>query len=84
MTRTSARQPTSRDPLYDTVRQAARRLTVGIPTLHQLINAKVIPPRLSTDGAKSPSSSWDSYWRVPTIFGRHSAGRTTASRNCAS
>ena len=43
MTRTSARQPTSRDPLYDTVRQAARRLTVGIPTLHRLINAKVIP-----------------------------------------
>lgn len=40
---TSARQHASRDPLYDTVSQAARRLTIGVPTLHRLINAKVIP-----------------------------------------
>ena len=43
MTETSERQPTSRDPRYDTVREAARRLTIGVPALHRLINNRMIP-----------------------------------------
>ena len=40
------RQPAGRDDaLYDTVRQAARRLTIGVPTLHRLITAGPIPAR---------------------------------------
>jgi hypothetical protein len=37
------RQPVSGDPLYDTVRQAARRLTIGVPLLLRLIDSGVIP-----------------------------------------
>jgi excisionase family DNA binding protein len=38
------RQPANRDDaLYDTIRQAARRLTIAVPTLNRLIAAGVIP-----------------------------------------
>lgn len=37
------RQVGSGDPLYDSVRQAARRLTIGVPLLHRLIDSGVIP-----------------------------------------
>ena len=43
MTEATKRQPASRDPLYDTARQAARRLTIGVPSLHRLINTQLIP-----------------------------------------
>jgi hypothetical protein len=43
MTETTERQPASRDPLYDTAHQAARRLTIGVPALHRLINTRVMP-----------------------------------------
>jgi hypothetical protein len=36
-------QAASGDPLYDSVRQAARRLTIGVPLLHRLIDSAVIP-----------------------------------------
>ena len=40
------RQPAGRDDaLYDTVRHAARRLTIAVATLHRLINAGAIPAR---------------------------------------
>jgi hypothetical protein len=45
MTQTTERQPASRDLRYDTVRKAARRLTIGVPTLHRLINIGLIPAR---------------------------------------
>jgi hypothetical protein len=38
-----ARQALTGDPRYDTVREAARRLTIGVPSLHGLINTRVIP-----------------------------------------
>jgi hypothetical protein len=37
------RQRASGDPLYDSVRQAARRLTIGVPLLLRLIDSGVIP-----------------------------------------
>src|SRR6516164_11558048 len=37
------RQRASGDPLYDSVRQAARRLTIGVPLLLCLIDSGVIP-----------------------------------------
>src|SRR5262249_28596013 len=37
------RQPASGDPLYDSVRDAARRLTIGVPLLLRLIAGRVIP-----------------------------------------
>jgi hypothetical protein len=37
------RQPDRADPLYDSVRQAARRLTIGVPLLLRLIDSGVIP-----------------------------------------
>jgi hypothetical protein len=43
MTETTERQPASCDPLYDTARHAARRLTIGVPSLHRLINNRMIP-----------------------------------------
>ena len=43
MMETTERHGTRRDPLYDTARQAARRLTIGVPALHRLINIRVIP-----------------------------------------
>lgn len=38
-----ARQTLTSDPRYDTVREAARRLTIGVPSLHRLINNRMIP-----------------------------------------
>jgi hypothetical protein len=43
MMETTERHRTSRDPLYDNVREAARRLTIGVPALHRLINIRVMP-----------------------------------------
>jgi hypothetical protein len=43
MTETTERHLTSREPLYDNVREAARRLTIGVPALHRLINIRVMP-----------------------------------------
>jgi hypothetical protein len=37
------RQALTGEPRYDTVREAARRLTIGVPALHRLINTRVIP-----------------------------------------
>jgi hypothetical protein len=37
------RQPASGDPLYDSIRDAARRLTIGVPLLLRLIAGGVIP-----------------------------------------
>ena len=37
------RQRASGDPIYDSVRQAARRLTIGVPLLLSLIDSGVIP-----------------------------------------
>ena len=45
MTETTQRQPASCDRLYDTARQAACRLTIGVPSLHRLINTGLIPVR---------------------------------------
>ena len=45
MTETTKRQRASGDPLYDTARQAACRLTIGVPSLHRLINTGLIPVR---------------------------------------
>jgi hypothetical protein len=37
------RQTLTRDQRYDTVREAARRLTIGVPSLHRLINNRMTP-----------------------------------------
>lgn len=40
------RRPAGRDDaLYDSAREAARRLTIGVPTLHRMITAGAIPAR---------------------------------------
>jgi excisionase family DNA binding protein len=51
MTANHRPRPVSCDPLYETARQTAGRLTTGVATVHRLINEKVIPAR-SINGRK--------------------------------
>jgi hypothetical protein len=45
MTETTRRRHASLDPLYEGVRQTARRLTIGLLAMHRLINMEAIPAR---------------------------------------
>jgi hypothetical protein len=78
------RQPGGReDALYGTVRHAARRLTIGVPTLHRLITAGAIPTR-SINGRRKIAKRVvgqlvaSAYEVWPPARRPHSA-----SRNCA-
>jgi hypothetical protein len=51
MTASHRLRPVSCDPLYETARQTAGRLTTGVATVHRLINEEVIPAR-SINGRK--------------------------------
>ena len=54
------RQRASGDPIYDSVRQAARRLTIGVPLLLSLIDSGVIPTQSFNGRHKieAPSNWW--------------------------
>ena len=43
MTKTTERQAANRGLLEDTAREAARRLTIGVPALHRLISTRITP-----------------------------------------
>jgi hypothetical protein len=47
-------QAASVDAFYDTAREAARRLTTSVATVHRLVNASVIPTRSTTGRCKIP------------------------------
>lgn len=54
MTKETRRQRADSDPLYEGVSQAARRLTIGVPAMHGLINTGVIPARRLNGRHKIP------------------------------
>jgi len=54
MTANHRARPVSCDPLYETARQTAGRLTTSVTTVHRLINEEVIPARSINGSRKIP------------------------------
>ena len=54
MTANHRARPVSCDPLYETARQTAGRLTTSVATVHRLINEEVIPARNINGSRKIP------------------------------
>jgi hypothetical protein len=54
MTANHRARPVSCDPLYETTRQTAGRLTTSVATVHRLINEEVIPARSINGSRKIP------------------------------